>query len=147
MFRFVEFVARRRERLELGRIVRVVADGGLQEMEIQRMIVEAEANEEQDRLNAQSAELRVKANGLLYSTERSLQDYGEMLEPTERGEMEMDLSTIKDLLNGASLEELQTIVQSLEATAYRIAEVMYSAMSDQMQQDIASAEVVNPEDS
>lgn len=127
--------------------VRVVADGGLQENEIQRMIVEAEANEEQDRLNAQSAELRVKANGLLYSTERSLQDYGEMLEPTERGEMEMDLSTIKDLLNGASLEELQTIVQSLEATAYRIAEVMYSAMSDQMQQDVDSVEVANPEDS
>lgn len=108
--------------------VRVVADGGLAESDIERMIQEAHANEEQDKHNARVADLRVKVNGLLYSTERSLKDFGSMLDEEERQEMDVDLATIKNLLEGASVEELEFISQSLEATAYRIAEVMYASM-------------------
>lgn len=124
--------------------VRVVADGGLQEQDIQRMIEEAKANEAADLLNAEAAELRVKAQGLLYSTERSLQDYGQMVPQQERQEMILDLNTIKDLLDGANVEELHTIVSSLEATAYRIAEIMYSSMSQESQEDLMNVQVVNP---
>lgn len=124
--------------------VRVVADGGLQEQEIQRMIEEAKSNEANDRLNSEAAELRIKAQGLLYSTERSLQDYGHLIPDGERNEMSLDVSTIKDLLDGASVDELHTIASSLEATAYRIAELMYSAMSAEQQNDLLNIEVVNP---
>ena len=126
--------------------VRVVADGGLNERDIQRMIEEAKANEAADRRNAEAAELRVKAQGLLYSTERSLQDYGHLLSPQERQEMSLDVHTIKDLLDGATLEELHTIVSSLEATAYRIAELMYSAMSAENLEDYTNIQVAKPGD-
>ena len=113
--------------------VRVVADGGLSENEIERMVEEAAAHEEQDALQAQVAEKRNQAMGLLYSTERSINDYGHMLPPQEREEMAQDVATINELLEGATVDELTTIISSLESTAYRIAEIMYASMSDQPQ--------------
>ena len=109
--------------------VRVVADGGLSEQDITRMVEEAAVNEASDAMQAELANKRNQAMGLLYSTERSLTDYGHMLPPDERTEMSQDVATIKELFEGASLEELVTIISSLESTAYRIAEIMYSSMS------------------
>ena len=108
--------------------VRVVADGGLSEKDIDRMIKEAKANEEQDKIQAQTIEKRNQALGLLYSTDRSLNDYGHMLPAQERDEMLQDVSTIKQLVEDASIDELETIVASLETIAYRIADIMYQSM-------------------
>ncbi len=113
--------------------VRVVADGGLSEKDIKRMIAEAQENEQADLINAQAAELRVRANSLLYSTERSLNDYGHLIPDAERQEMLQDVGAIKALLDDAVADELPTIVSGLEATAYRIAEIMYSAMDPSKQ--------------
>lgn len=120
--------------------VRVVADGGLSENEISRMVEEAAAHEEQDALQAQVAEKRNQAMGLLYSTERSINDYGHMLPSQEREEMAQDVATINELLEGATVDELTTIISSLESTAYRIAEIMYASMSDTPQGDAAPEE-------
>ena len=108
--------------------VRVVADGGLSDRDIKRMIQEAAANEEQDRVQAATIDKRNQALGLLYSSDRSLTDYGHMIPSPEREEMRQDVDTIKQLVEDASLDELETIVSSLEAIAYRIADIMYSSM-------------------
>jgi molecular chaperone DnaK len=73
-------------------------------------------------------ELRNRAQGLVYSTERSLAEYGDFLKPAELEEIKYDLRTVKELLQDANKEELQAILQSLEASAYRLAEAMYSGI-------------------
>jgi molecular chaperone DnaK len=108
--------------------VRVVADGGLSEDEIQIMIEEAQANIELDAQAAETLELKNRAEGLVYTTERSVNEYGEFLEPEELAEIQEDLATVKELLDVANLEELQAIIASLEASAYRLAEAMYGAV-------------------
>jgi molecular chaperone DnaK len=111
--------------------VRVVADGGLSEQDIQRMVQEAKEFEAQDRLNRELTELRVQAEGLLYSADRSLQEYGHVMPEAERAEMMEDLEAARGLMDGANIDEMRTIISSLEAVAYRLAEVMYAAMSNQ----------------
>ncbi len=111
--------------------VTVVADGGLDEDEIQRMILEAEENEESDKANKEVVELRNRATGLVYTTERSLREYGDYLSPEETEEIANDLVMVKDLLEDANLEELEAIVASLEASAYRLAEAMYAGLDEE----------------
>jgi molecular chaperone DnaK len=111
--------------------VKVVADGGLSERDIERMIQDAKQFEAQDKLNQEIAELKVQAEGLLYSSKRSLEEYGSVLPPHERQELDSDLEAASTLLEGASAQELRTIISSLEAVAYRLAEVMYAAMSQE----------------
>jgi molecular chaperone DnaK len=111
--------------------VNVVADGGLSEQDILRMVQDAKEFEAQDQLNRELSELRVQAEGLLYSSDRSFQEYGHILPEEERGDLMNDLEAVRDLLEGATVDEMRTIISSLEAVAYRLAEVMYAAMSEQ----------------
>ncbi|MBA2664552.1 MAG: molecular chaperone DnaK [Bradymonadaceae bacterium] len=116
--------------LGTGRVqsVNVVADGGLSEADINRMISEAGANEERDRLNKESIEKRNTAQGMLYSTDRSLQEYGHMLAEDVLDELNHDIAMVKDLLEGASFDELSTIIATLESAAFRLADAMYGAV-------------------
>lgn len=108
--------------------INVVADGGLSEEEIHRMIDEAALNRTTDTEKKAIINLRNRATGLVYSTERSLAEYGEYLQKHELDEIHYDLRTVKELLEDATKEELEAILQSLEASAYRLAEAMYSGI-------------------
>ncbi|TXD31653.1 molecular chaperone DnaK [Lujinxingia vulgaris] len=110
--------------------VNIVADGGLSDQDIERLIAEAQANEEQDQLTKELTQRRVEAQGLLYSTERSLEEFGSMMPEQERNDLMADITTIKELIEDATFEELDTIVATLEAGAYRLAELMYASMDD-----------------
>ncbi len=112
--------------------VNIVADGGLSDQDIEKIVEEAKAKEEEDERVRQVMEKRNQAEGLLYSTERSLDAYGSELPEEEREQMAVDIATVKELIDDANLEELETIVETLEAGAHRLAEAMYSAMEDQM---------------
>ena len=107
----------------------VMADGGLSEEEIESMIDEGTQHAEQDKDNKRVTELQNKTHGLIYQTERSLAQYGEYLQEDERLEIREDIETVRDLLGaGANAEELEAIISSLEASAYRLAEAMYSSL-------------------
>ncbi|MFU8806403.1 MAG: Hsp70 family protein, partial [Bradymonadaceae bacterium] len=108
--------------------VNIVADGGLSERDINRMIAEAQANEDQDVLRKELIEKRNQAQGLLFSTERSLNEYGDMLPEEFVAELNGDIATIKELIDEATAEEVDMITATLEAGAYRLAEAMYGAM-------------------
>jgi molecular chaperone DnaK len=112
-------------------VVRVVADGGLDEEEIQRMVQEGEEFEQRDQEAAERVELQNQARGLLFSTERSLEEYGELLPPEDHEAISQDISTVKELLDDANVEELRTIIASLEASAFQLAELMYGGMEDE----------------
>ncbi|MFB6264088.1 MAG: Hsp70 family protein, partial [Bradymonadaceae bacterium] len=105
--------------------VNVIADGGLSDDQIEEMIEEAEKHAEEDERIRERNDLQNEAEGLLYSTERTLQSYGHELPEEERVEIEEDIETIKSLVDDASIEELETMIESLEAAAHRLADVMY----------------------
>lgn len=108
--------------------VSVVADGGLSEDDIQRMISEGESHRSADTEKKEMIELRNRAQGLVYSTQRSIKEYGEFLGQDERDEISYDVETVKELLGDANREELEAIIASLEASAYRLAEAMYAGL-------------------
>lgn len=108
--------------------VAVVADGGLSEHDIKRMIEEGAKHRASDTDKKALIDLRNRAQGLVYSTERSLKEYGDFLRGDERQELAYDVETVKELLEDANREELEAIIASLEASAYRLAEAMYAGL-------------------
>lgn len=108
-------------------IVNVVADGGLDERQIAQMIEDAAKYEARDLTQQELTEKRNEAKGLFYSTERSFKEFGDALPPEESETIGNDLSTIRELLEDANIEELAAILDNLEVSAYRLAEAMYSS--------------------
>jgi molecular chaperone DnaK len=112
--------------------IRVVASSGLTEQEISRMQAEAEKFRQDDRAKKEFAELLVNAEGLIYSTEKALEEFGELLSEEDRAEIREHLASCKDLAERAKREDyaqLKTTVSRLETVAHRIADAMYKSSS------------------
>src|SRR5690606_16091597 len=60
--------------------ITIKANSGLSDEEIERMVKDAEANAEEDHRIAELATTRNQADGLLHSTRKSLEEYGDKLE-------------------------------------------------------------------
>ncbi len=107
--------------------VRVNAAGGLSDGDIERIIDEAEAYRQRDAEERALTELRNRAAGLIYTTERSLDEYARIISPEELDLVRDALSICRDIVDrGGSSEEIQEAISVLEENAYRIAELIYS---------------------
>ncbi|MDC0713037.1 molecular chaperone DnaK [Stigmatella sp. ncwal1] len=106
--------------------VRVVSNSGLSEAEIQAMISEAQAHLSDDKRKKELAELRNNADGLIYTTEKSLEEYGNLLAEKDREEIKVDLEHLKSVLASEDATLLKESFQRLEGSAYRIADAIYS---------------------
>ena len=106
--------------------VRVVSTSGLTEKEIQAMISDAQSNQADDKRKKEVADLRNNADGLLYTTEKSLDEYSNVLNQDDIAEIRADMEALKKLLNTADPVVLKQAVQRLEGSAYRIADAIYA---------------------
>ena len=114
--------------------VQVRPSSGLSEAQVQRMIEEAESHSAADAERKQLIEYRNQAEGLIYSTERSIEEYGEVLSPLDIEEIRADVATLKASLDTVDPEELQLAIANLEQSAYRIADAMYNEASAQSEE-------------
>jgi molecular chaperone DnaK len=106
--------------------IRIAARSGLTEDDIQRAIREAEQNAAEDKLKRELAELRNNAEGLVYTTEKSLEEYASALKPDDVAEIRADLEELKGLLESPDVARIKEALQRLEGSAYRIADAIYA---------------------
>jgi molecular chaperone DnaK len=109
--------------------VRVVPTSGLSEKEIARIVGEADSSRADDERRKQVAELRLTLESLLYMSERSLAEYGEVLKAPEREALAKQIGETKRVLESStSTAELLAKAQSaLEEHAQKIGEAVYAA--------------------
>jgi molecular chaperone DnaK len=109
--------------------VRVSPTSGLRQDQIEKIITDAESYRQHDVEMRELVELRNRAKGLLYTAERSLQEYGEMLPAEELEQIRVAVGACQDLLDlQAGATALAQGVSALEAAAYRLADLMYSQL-------------------
>jgi molecular chaperone DnaK len=108
--------------------VNVVPTSGLSEDQIREIISDAEQSAASDVDRRELAELRNQAESLLYTSERSLVEFGDVLQPDERATLEQDLADCRQLLETGSIQELKEVIVRLEHSAQRIGEVIYAAL-------------------
>jgi len=113
--------------------IRVVGSSGLSESEIEVMQAEAEQHRDDDRVKKDFAELMVNADGLIYSTEKSVEEFADMLTPQDVEEIKQDLQACKLVVEDAKIEDFDKVreaVSRLETSAHRIADAMYREASE-----------------
>ncbi len=110
----------------------VTPTSGLSESEIERMLKEAEEYSEQDKKRKQVVDLRNKADGLIYSTKKSLEEFGSLLSTEDRKLIEENLEKLKAVLNTKDAGELQRAIDNLAKHAHKIAEIVYAKVSQEV---------------
>jgi molecular chaperone DnaK len=107
--------------------IRIAARSGLSEADIQRAIRDADENASEDKGKRELAELRNNAEGLIYTTEKSLEEYSSALKPDDLAEIRADLEELQAVLGSLDLVRIKEALQRLEGSAYRIADAIYSS--------------------
>ena len=107
--------------------IRVTASSGLSEQQIEKMVREASLHADEDRDKKEMAEARNNAEALLYTTERSLEEYASMLPLEDLAAIESGIEALKQALTGHELAALKEAHRALEDSAYRIAELIYQS--------------------
>ncbi len=105
--------------------IRITASSGLSEEEIQRLIKEAEMHAEEDRKKRELVEARNKADNIIYSTEKTLQELGDKVDPSMKQEIENQIKRLKEVMEGDNTEAIRNETDSLLRLSHQLAEKMY----------------------
>ncbi|MDP2341298.1 MAG: molecular chaperone DnaK [Deltaproteobacteria bacterium] len=115
--------------------VRITSSSGLSEDEIQRMIAEAEASRAGDASKRELADVRGNAEGLIYTAEKSLEEYGHVLSDQDRADIAAFLVELKRVLDGSDIVVIRESIKRLEAASHKMAEAMYSEAAEALGED------------
>ncbi|MDH3658648.1 MAG: molecular chaperone DnaK [Alphaproteobacteria bacterium] len=110
--------------------IRIQASGGLDEKEIERMVQEAEANAEEDKKKKALIEARNHADSLIYSTEKSLGEFGDKVDASDKASIEQAVSELKSVLDSDDVETVKAKTEALSQASMKLGEAMYKAQAE-----------------
>ena len=103
----------------------IKASSGLSEDEIQQMVRDAESHSSEDKKKKELVEERNKLDGLVYSTEKSLKEFGDKIDAESRTNIETAMAGAKTALEAEDVEQMKTAFEALTNAAHKLAEEMY----------------------
>merc|ERR1712146_407824 len=98
----------------------IQSSGGLSEADIEKMVQEAEANQEADKVRKDTIEAKNEVDSLVYRTEKELNEHREKLSDDEVKEVEEALSNAKSNLENDDLDTLKESSKNLSDAAMKI---------------------------
>ena len=110
--------------------IRIEASGGLEQEEIDRMVAEAEQHAEEDKKRRELVDKRNQADGLLHATEKSLAEYGEKIESSEKAAIEEAIAALREAISGEDVVAMETASTKLQEVAMKLGEAMYKEQAE-----------------
>jgi len=108
--------------------VQLTVSSGLGEKEIETLVAEAEEHKEEDRQRREFIDLRNKADGLVYSTERTLVEFADSVSAGDRENVEKQLEETRIAMDGEDTSALRAAVDDLMALTYKMTEDLYAEL-------------------
>ncbi len=107
--------------------IRIEAGSGLNKEEVERMKNEAKANEESDKKVRERVEKLNKADGLVFSTEKQLKEYGDKIPADKKAPIEAAVEKLKAAHKAEDLDGIDKAEAELNAVWMAASEEMYKA--------------------
>ena len=111
--------------------VTIKANSGLSDEEVERMIQDAEANAEEDKRVAELVSVRNQGDVLVHSTRKSLEEYGDKLEASEKEAIESAIKDLEEVLKGDDKAAIEEKTEALGVASQKLGEKMYADMQAQ----------------
>lgn len=123
--------------------VTIQASGGLSEAEIEQMIKDAEKNADEDKKRKELIEAKNNADSLIYSTEKTLKDYGDKVSAEDKAGIEEAVTALKAVLESEDLAQIKEKTEALTASSMKVGEAMYKSQAENT--NTAEPEAANDE--
>jgi molecular chaperone DnaK len=106
--------------------IRITASSGLSEDEISNMVKDAEAHAEDDKKFHELVSARNNADAMIHATEKSMEELGDKLDGSERGNIEAAINDLKAVLDGDDKEAIEAKTKALTDASAKMAEKLYA---------------------
>ena len=107
--------------------IRIQASGGLSDADIDQMVQDAEEHAADDQKRKELVEARNGADSLVYSTEKTLAEYGDQITEDDRSQIQADLEALKSALENDDAADINAKTEALSQSSMKLGEAMYKA--------------------
>ena len=118
--------------------IEITGSTGLSESEVERMKKEAEEHAGEDKTRRELIDLRNKAEHIVYSTRKALEEHGEKVSPEVRGTIESALSNVEDKLKGDDKAAIEAALKQLNDASIELGTAAYEQAASQVDAGEAS---------
>jgi molecular chaperone DnaK len=109
--------------------IRITASSGINEEEIKKMVKDAEAHAAEDKKRREAAEARNQLDTLIYTTEKSLKEYGDKIDSGDKQNIEDAIVKAKKAMETDDLSAIKSAQEELTHSSHKLAEAMYAKAS------------------
>ena len=107
--------------------IRIQANGGLSDADIEQMVKEAEANAAADKARKELVEAVNSADALVHSTEKALAEHGDKVDEATKSAIQTALDELKSAKEGTDPEAIREKTNALAQASMKLGEAMYAS--------------------
>ena len=111
--------------------ITIQASGGLSDDDIEQMVKDAEENAEADKARKELVEAKNQAESLIHSTEKSMEEHSDKVDPTTIEAIELAIAALKDELETDNADKIKSGIQNVTEAAMKLGEAIYKASQDE----------------
>jgi molecular chaperone DnaK len=106
--------------------IRITASSGLSKEEIDKMVRDAESHAADDKQKREAIEARNHADSLIYSTEKSLKDFGDKIDAGDKQKIEDGIAALKKVMDSNDTAAIKKASDELTQASHKLAEAVYA---------------------
>jgi len=112
--------------------ITIQASGGLSDEDIEKMVKDAEENAEADKEKKDLIEAKNQAESLIHSTEKSLEEHSDKIDPSTVEAIELSIKALKETLESEdpSADKIRARAQDVTDAAMKLGEAIYKAEAE-----------------
>lgn len=105
--------------------IKIESSSGLSEDEINNMVKDAESHEEEDKATKELVQARNEADQAVYTTEKSLKEYGDKIDEEDKKKIEAGLEKVKSVMTAEDAKTIKDAIEELMTASHKLAEEVY----------------------
>ncbi len=127
--------------------ITIQASGGLSEEEIEKMVTEAEANAEEDKIFEEMVQARNSADTLIHSCKKTLEESADKVEENEKTQIEEAITSLEEAMKGENKQEIEDKTKALAEASSSLAQRLYAEQQQNASTDSGGQESESADDS
>ncbi|GAA6191373.1 molecular chaperone DnaK [Phaeobacter gallaeciensis] len=126
--------------------ITIQASGGLSDADIEKMVQDAEENAEADKERRELIEAKNQAESLIHSTEKSMEEHSDKVDPTTIEAIELAIVALKDEIETDNAEKIKSGIQNVTESAMKLGEAIYKSSQAEADEEPTAADAGPGED-
>lgn len=107
--------------------VTITASGNMSKEDIDKAVKESEQYAAEDKKRREEIDLRNSADQLVYSAEKTVNEFGDKLDQSEKDEIKALSDKLKETLKGTDIDAIKADSDALQQKIYAVSEKVYKA--------------------